>query len=444
MLTREGKESMAEKQGGRSVYVVGGSRTPFLKAQGVGGLSASDLAVHTARHIFAPLNLRPSDLSQVITGCVMPSAREANIARIIGLRLGMDVGIPAWTVQRNCASGLQALDSACMAISMGQDDLILAGGTEAMSRAPLLYSQAMGQWFATWMQARTLSRRLRHLLRLRFRNFAPEIALLQGLTDHTIGLSMGQTAENLAYKFGIHRDGMDAFALRSHARAIAARDLGYDQDEMAMLFDSRGQVYDQDTGIRHDCSRAKLAKLKPMFDRYGLVSAGNSSQITDGAAMVLLASADAVRTYRLPVLAKLSNAAWSGVDPAHMGLGPVHSIAALLKRQRQSFSGIDLWEINEAFAVQVLACQQALADKHYCREHLGTRQAVGEIAEDCLNIEGGAIALGHPVGASGARLVWHMVQLLQRNQAKRGIVSLCIGGGQGGAMMVTRTNAVER
>ena len=187
---------------------------------------------------------------------------------------------------------------------------------------------------------------------------------------------MGQTAENLAYQFDISREAMDAYALRSHARAVNASDQRYDQEEMALLTSLTGKIYQTDTGVRSDCTRQKLAKLRAIFDRYGLVTAGNSSQVTDGAVMVLLASADAVRRHKLPVLAKISAASWCGVDPALMGLGPVHSIAHLLKQKRQGVSSIDLWEINEAFAAQVLACQKVMADKSYCQKTIGLRHAL--------------------------------------------------------------------
>lgn len=424
---------------GRPVYVVDGARTPQLKAKGAPGpFSASDLAVAAGRPLLLRQPFEPDAFDEVILGCVMPGPDEANIARLVALRLGCGQRIPAWTVQRNCASGMQALDSAFHDIADGRADLVLAGGTEAMSRAPVLFGEAMVVWLAQWNAARSMGARMKALTKLRLANLAPIIGLLRGLTDPLVGLNMGQTAENLAFRFHIDREQMDAFALESHQRLALAQDQGR-LNEIEALYDSKGTVYAADDGLRRDTDMARLAKLKPVFDRkFGLVTAGNSAQVTDGAALLILASEDAVQRHGLPVLGRLVDSQWAGVDPAQMGLGPANAMAPLLQRDGLKVDDIDYWEINEAFAAQVLAVLAALNDVDYCREELGWDEAVGQIDHSRLNVDGGGVSLGHPVGASGARIVLHLLHVLHQRNARRGIASLCIGGGQGGAMLVER------
>lgn len=427
----------------RDVYIVDGARTPFLKAKGKPGpFSASDLAVNAARELLQRQHFSPKDIDEVVVGCVMPSADEANIGRVISLRLGCGKSTPAWTVQRNCASGMQALDSAAKDIAMGRCDLVLAGGTEAMSRAPLLYNNGMVEWMAGINAAKDWKARLKEYVKFRPVYLKPVIALLKGLSDPMVNLSMGQTAENVAYRFGITREQMDQFALESHQNAAKAQDEKH-LDEVEASFDYQGAYYLADDGIRRDSSMERLGKLKPFFDKkFGSVTAGNSSQISDGAAMLLLASKDAVQKYRLPVLAKIVDTEWAGLDPAEMGLGPVYATSQLLQRQQLQMDNIDYWEINEAFAAQVLGCVKAWENDEYCREHLGLNGALGALDQSKLNVDGGAIALGHPVGASGARIVLHLANILRRENAKRGIATICIGGGQGGAMLIENVSGV--
>ena len=426
----------------RPVYIVDGCRTPFLKARGAPGpFSAADLAVGAGRVLLARQPSTADRIDQVILGCVAPAPDEANIARVAALRLGIDDRIPAWTVQRNCASGLQAVDSAVTEIAMGRAELVLAGGTEAMSRQPVLFSRALVQWLGHWSRSRSALARGRLLTQLRPAMLAPVVALLKGLTDPIVGLSMGQTAEELATRFGIDRAAMDRFALRSHQRVGGARQAGLFEHEVVPLIDRDGGVHDADDGDRADSSLEKLARLPPVFDRpVGTVTAGNSAQVSDGAAWLLLASERAVERHRLSVLARVRDCQWAALDPRLMGLGPVHAMAPLLARNGLPATEIDHWEINEAFAAQVLACLKAWSDPDYRREQLPGSQAGTEpIPEDRLNPEGGAVALGHPVGASGARLVLHLALALQRG-GRYGVASLCIGGGQGGAMLIEKND----
>ncbi len=424
---------------GRSVYIIDGSRTPQLKARNKPGpFHAAELAIGCGRPLLARQLFEPDAFDEVIMGCVMPGPNEINIGRVISLRLGCGKDIPAWTVQRNCASGMQALDCAAKNISNGRADLILAGGVEAMSHAPILFSTAMAGWLGAWMTAKTLPLRLKTLAQLRPAHFKPVIGLLRGLTDPVVGLSMGQTAENLAYRFNISREEMDSYAVRSHQRLATAIEEGC-LSEVETLYDTRGRIYAQDDGVRADSSVEKLAKLRPVFDRpFGAVTAGNSAQVTDGAAMLILASEEAVKKHGLKIRGEIKACQWVGLEPEQMGLGPVHAITPLLKKKRLKLEDIDYWEINEAFAAQVIGCLRAWEDDDYCCEHLGLKTALGTLDQERLNIDGGGISLGHPVGASGARIVLHLLSVLERKQAKRGIASLCIGGGQGGAMLIER------
>lgn len=418
------------------VYIVDGARSPFLKARNAPGpFSASDLAVQAGRELLLRQSFNPSDLDEVIIGCAAPSPDETNIGRVISLRMGCGYKVPAWTVMRNCASGMQALDSGVMSIQTGRSQLVLAGGVDALSRAPILFTDEMVQWLAAWGKSRSLGARLATLKTLRPRFLAPVIGLLKGLTDPVIGLSMGQTAENVAHRFGLTRADMDNYAAQSHQRALAAQRNGAFH-EIVPLVDKKGQLYAEDDGIRDDSTPAKLAKLKPVFDKpWGNVTAGNSSQVTDGAALLLLASQEAVDRYKLEPLGRISDANWASLDPATMGLGPVHASTPILERNRLEVNDLDLWEINEAFAAQVLGCVAAWNDEAWCQENLG-RGALGLLDLDRLNVDGGAIALGHPVGASGARIVLHLLNALRARNLKRGIATICIGGGQGGAMLI--------
>lgn len=418
------------------VYIVDGTRTPFLKARGKPGpFSASDLAVQAGNALLLRQPFSSTAFDEVIMGCVTPSENEANIARIISLRLGCGISTPAWTVQRNCGSGMQAVDCAVQAIASGRANLVLAGGTEAMSRAPLLFNHDMACWLGDLQAARSPLKRLKVFTQFKPHFLSPIIGLIRGLSDPVVGLNMGQTAEILAYRFGITREQMDAFSVRSHERLSAAQKK--DLSEVVPIYTTQAHTYLADDGVRPDSTVAALAKLKPFFDKkFGLVTAANSSQITDGAAMLILASQEAVDRYKLPILGRVIDTQWAALEPEVMGLGPVFASTPILQRQKLALSDIDYWEINEAFAAQVLACLVAWEDDKFCKERLGLDAALGTLDQDRLNVDGGAVALGHPVGATGARIVLHLLHVLKQRNAKRGIATLCIGGGQGGAMLV--------
>lgn len=426
----------------KPIYVVDGARTPFLKAKNrPGPFSASDLATQAGRTLLVRQKFAPGELDEVILGCAAPSVDEVNIGRVVALRIGCGQKVQGWTVMRNCASGMQALDSGIANILAGRSHLVLAGGVDALSRAPLLYPEKVVLWFAEMMGAKTPIERAALLARLPLKGMlTPVIGIMKGLTDPMVGLLMGQTAENLAYRFRITRSQMDAFSVRSHQRAARAQDEGVlapGGGEVEALYDARGEIHALDDGVRRDSSMENLARLKPFFDRkYGNVTPGNSSQITDGAAWLVLASEEAVKRHDLVPLGRIVDSQWAGLDPAQMGLGPVHAATPILRRHDLSLDAVDYWEINEAFAAQVLACLAAWKDAAYCRDELGLDGALGELDEERLNVDGGAVALGHPVGASGARIVLHLLKVLKRKGARRGMAAICIGGGLGGAMLV--------
>jgi acetyl-CoA C-acetyltransferase len=426
----------------KPIYIVDGARTPFLKSKNrPGPFAAADLATQAGRALLMRQPFRPDELDEVILGCAAPSVDEVNIGRVAALRMGCGQKVPGWTVMRNCASGMQAVDSGINNILAGRSQLVLAGGVDALSRAPLLYADRMVHWFSDMAAAKTTGQRLALFSRLPVKSLlAPVIGIMKGLTDPMVGLLMGQTAENLAYRFAITREQQDVFSVRSHQRVARAQDQGSlapGGGEVEALYDRDGKVFPLDDGVRRDATPESLAKLRPFFDRkYGSVTPGNSSQITDGAAWMLLASEEALKKHGLEPIGRIVDSEWAGLDPAQMGLGPVHAATPILKRHGLGLDDLDYWEINEAFAAQVLGCLAAWRDDKYCREELGLPGPLGELNQEKLNIDGGAIALGHPVGASGARIVLHLLKTLKRNHAKRGIACICIGGGLGGAMLV--------
>jgi acetyl-CoA C-acetyltransferase len=424
----------------RPVYVVDGVRTPFLKARkGPGPFTPVDLAVQCGRPLLLRQPFAPDAFDQVILGCVNVIADEQNPARVAALRLGCGPEMTAFTVAINCGSGMQSIDTAFRYIREGSSDLILAGGAEALSHAPLVLKQSAVEWLSAFQGAKSPLDKAKAATAFRPDMLQPVIGLERGLTDPITDLGMGQTAEVLAHYFDISREAADAYAVESHKRLARAQAEGWLAGEVEPAFSSDGTVHDHDDGVRPDSSVEKLATLKPAFERpFGKVTPGNSSQITDGASWVILASEEAVKKHGLTPRAVILDSEWAALDPSIMGLGPVLSSSALLKRGGLSLGDVDLWELNEAFAAQVLACLAAWEDEAFGREILGLPGAAGTIDRERLNVDGGAVSLGHPVGASGNRIVLHLITALERLDLKRGIATECIGGGQGGAMLIER------
>jgi acetyl-CoA C-acetyltransferase len=394
------------------------------------------MAVACGRPLLQRQSFAAEAFDEVILGCVNPIADEVNPGRVAALRLGLGERMSGWTVQRNCGSGMQSIDVAFRYIQNGNADLVLAGGVEVLSLTPLLFSQDAVNWYGTLNRARSLPEKLAALAKFRPRMMKPIVGLEHGLTDPIVKLNMGQTGEVLAFIFDISRTEADEYAARSHRRLAAAQAEGR-LHEIESMYDQDGVFYDHDDGVRPDSTPEILAKLPPVFEKpFGKVTAGNSSQITDGAAWIILASEQAVERHRLRPLARLIDSRWAALDPTVMGLGPTLASTPLLTEHGLALDDIDLWELNEAFAAQVLACVAAWNDADYCRDVLGLDAALGMIDPARLNADGGAIAIGHPVGCSGARIVLHLVQALRAQKSKRGIATECIGGGQGGAMLV--------
>jgi acetyl-CoA C-acetyltransferase len=422
----------------RPVFIIDGSRTPFIKARsGPGPFTPVDLAVQCGRPLLARQPFAPTAFDQVILGCVNVIADEMNPARVAALRLGMGERMVAFTVQINCGSGMQSIDTAYRYIREGAGNLVLAGGAEALSHAPLVWPQAGVRWFAGLAGARGVGAKIMAALKVRPSYLKPIIGLERGLTDPITELNMGQTAEIVGQLFGITREQSDAYAAESHHRLARAQKEGFLKGELEIAFSRDGKFYDYDDGVRPDSTPESLAKLKPVFERpWGQVTAGNSSQITDGASWVILASEEAVVKHSLTPKAAIIDSQWSALDPSIMGLGPVLSATELLKRNDITLQDVETWELNEAFATQVLGCLAAWKDEKFCKEVLGLDGAAGELDRSKLNVDGGAISLGHPVGTSGNRIVLHLVNAMKRLGTRRGIATECIGGGQGGAMLI--------
>ncbi|SEK72231.1 acetyl-CoA C-acetyltransferase [Roseovarius nanhaiticus] len=420
------------------VFLVDGARTPFLKARGTPGpFTPVDLAVQCGRPLLARQPFAREALDLVILGCVNVMADEMNPARVAALRLGLGERMVAFTMQINCGSGMQSIDTAYRYIRSGSHDMILAGGAEALSHTPLILRQSAAEWLGRLGAARSPMDKLKLLGDVRPDFFKPVIGLERGLTDPITELGMGQTAEILAHRFGITREMADEYAMQSHHRLAAAQKGDALKGEVVPAFGPDGTVYDHDDGVRPDSDMAGLAKPKPVFEKpYGKVTAGNSSQITDGASWLIVASEKAINLHGLEPIAEITDSEWAGLDPAVMGLGPVLSSTPIVQRHGLSIEDVDLWELNEAFAAQVLACVAAWDHHDFCREVLGFDAAFGRIDRERLNVDGGAISLGHPVGTSGNRIVLHLANAMNKRGAKRGIATECIGGGLGGAMML--------
>lgn len=428
--------------GDRDVVVVAGVRTPFVKAGTLlGRTPAVELGRIVVREAIERAEIDPAAVDEVIVGNVAGPPDAANVARVIALLAKVPEAVPAYTVNRNCASGIESVVDAALRIRAGEADLVVAASVESMSGIPLLVSPEATEIWTRLGRARGLGARIAALARFRPRHVRPVIGLLQGLTDPVSGLNMGETAELLAREFRLDRDTQDAFALRSHQRATAAWSEGRLDVEVVPvpLGPKYERAVDRDNGIREGQTMEALARLAPVFDRrHGTVTAGNSSQLTDGAAALVLASARRARELGLAELGRIRSWAFAGCDPARMGLGPVLATPIALRRAGGiGLDRLDLLEINEAFAAQVLACLQAFASRSFCERHLGG-PPLGAPDPERLNVNGGAIALGHPVGATGGRLVLTLLLELARRSASLGLATLCVGGGQGAAVVVER------
>jgi len=420
--------------------VLAGIRTPFARSFGATlGATATDLARAVMGEIVARSGIDPGRLDEVILGCAGQPVDAMNIGRVAALRAGIPQHVPGVTVHRNCASGIEAVGSALRRVRALEAELMLVAGAESMTDAPFQIRRSGAQKLVCAGRQKSLAGRLREFARLRPADLLPRNTLRPALTDPVSGLLMGDTGEVLAREYDISRQQQDAYAAESQRRAVRARDAGvFREESMPFLVPPRmTRMIEVDDGIREDATVERLARLKPVFDRrFGPITVGNACQVTDGAAAMLVASesvlenmdkADKLGGSALPVLGRIEEVVTVGCDPRRMGLGPAIAIPRLLERSGLKISDIDLFEINEAFAIQVLACLQVM-------------RAAAPPA-DVLNVNGGAIALGHPVGATGVRIILTLLLEMRRRNVRRGIASLCVGGGQGAAVLLENPKA---
>jgi acetyl-CoA acetyltransferase family protein len=421
------------------LVIVDGVRTPFCKmGTDLAALSADELGRIATQALLTRTGLDPALIDEVIFGCVGQPADAANVARVIALRAGIPEHVPAITVHRNCASGLESLTQAYEKMTAGRGTIFLVGGTESMSNYPLLYTKTAAEKLAKLGRAKSFLEKVSALAAFRPADFKPRITLQLGLTDPVCGMNMGDTAELLARESGLSREEQDAFALESHQRAAAAK--AKLAEEICPVFPTltsgkSTKPIVADNGVRESQTMEALAKLRPVFDRHhGTVTAGNASQITDGAVALLVMTEERAAELGFTPLGALLGYAYAGCDPSRMGLGPVYAIAKAEQKTGLAVNAADLIEINEAFAAQTLAVLKCCESEQFAKKMLGRSSPVGEIRRDRLNVNGGAIALGHPVGATGARLVLASLKELKRQNLKRALVSVCVGGGQGAAI----------
>lgn len=421
------------------VYIVDAKRTPQAKAGAdLKDIPAPYLGAYLIRHMLDFAGIPNNEVDEVIIGNVGNPAKYPNIGRVIALEAGLNKATSGYSVHRNCASGLEAVSQGYLKIASGRHDVIVAGGVENMSQMPLIYSEEMTEVFINVMKAKALPDKLKALGQFRPPFLSPIVAIEQGLTDPFCGLNMGQTAELLSREFGITRQEQDEFANLSHQKAVKAQKEGKFKDEILALISGKklDKLITNDIGPRESSSVEKLSQMKPYFDRKsGTVTVGNSCPITDGGSALLLVSEEALKKYNLEPMAKIVDYHFHGLEPERMGMGPLLASHGVLKRTGMSLDQMDLIEINEAFAAQVIAVERAFKDKELA-SRFGMDAAIGEIPSEKLNVNGGAIALGHPVGSTGSRLVVTLAHELKKRKQKYGLASLCIGGGQGGAVII--------
>jgi len=397
---------------------------------------AQDLGRIVTVEVLARASFDPGELDEVIFGNIAQPPDAVNVARVAALRAGVPPSVPAFTVNRLCGSGLESIVEAAHRIAAGEADAIVAGGIESMSNIPLLYSHESQEVFTRIFLAKGAGARIAAAAKFRPRHFKPDIGLQMGLTDAVCGLNMGQTAEVLAKEHRITREEQDAFALRSHQRVTMAREKLAEEIVPVPIPPNYEAMSVRDNGVRENQTLDALAKLRPFFDRKsGTVTAGNSSQITDGGAATLVMSASAAKGRGLRPLGKIRGFAFCALEPERMGLGPAVATPIALKRAGVAWSDIGLVEINEAFAAQVLANAKVFPSAAWHAKY-STGGPIGEIDWEKTNVNGGAIALGHPVGSSANRLVTTLLKEMRRRGTALGLATMCIGGGQGGAVVL--------
>ena len=418
------------------IAIIDGLRSPIAKANGkLNDLSADTLGAIITKELVLRNDLDYKQFDEVIMGNVAQPSKAMNIARVMAIRAGFPQSTPAYTVHRNCASGMQSISSAIEKIHSNQGDLYLVGGMESMSNIPLLYSDEFRSFITKFTYSKSISEKFKLLTTFRLGFLKPTIGLISGLTDPISGKIMGITAENLANEFKISRAAQDEYALNSHKKAQKAIETGVFKDEIHPIMTKNASMIDDD-GVRFNQTMDSLSKLSPIFERNGgTVTAGNSSQVSDGACSLIVCTESKAKELNLEPIGFISDYSYAGLDAHRMGLGPVYATKKLFDKTGISLKDIDLIEINEAFAAQVIANLKAFASEDFCQKAFNS-PALGEIDESILNVNGGAIALGHPVGMSGARIVLTALKELKRRDKNRALATLCIGGGQGAAFLL--------
>ena len=443
-------DSDSRPRRGHGLAVLAAARTPFAKAfTEFRDHSAVTLGAAVTRDVLRRADLDGNAVDEVVFGNVAGPPDAANIGRVIALTAGIPQDRPAHTVNRNCGSGLETLIAAGHILAEGRADVVLAGGTESMSNIPLLFRPSAAAAWSRLARSKTWAAKLAALAAFRPQHFRPLVGIELGLTDPTCGLNMGQTAEVLADEFGITREEQDRYAAESHRRASETQRRCFLSGEIIAI-DAQGDpvrrdspdegqapiTAGQDNAIRHAPSMEQLAKLRPIFRPGGSVTAGNSCGISDGAAAAILVRPADVSRFDSPPLGYITGYAVAGCDPKRMGLGPVYATAKLLRQSGRTLEDFDRIELNEAFAAQVLACGRAAESAAFARRELGADRPLGKLVDERTNVHGGAIAIGHPVGATGLRLVLTLLRALRESGQRRGLVTLCVGGGQGMAITV--------
>lgn len=423
----------------KPVYIIDGKRSPHAKAGAdLKDVDAPFLGAYLVSHMMDKTSIPYDEVDEVIFGNTGTPAKYPNISRVIALEAGLDKKTSAYSVHRNCASGMEAVSQAFLKIASGRSDIIIAGGVECMSQMPLIYNKEMTELFVSVMKSKTVADKIKAVSSFRPPFLSPIIAIEQGLTDPFCGLNMGQTAEVLAREFDLTREMQDEYANASHHKAVAAQNEGRFDDEIVPILvgEKLNKLLTKDVGPRANSTAEGLGKMKPYFEkRSGTVTVGNACPITDGGSALMFASEEAVEKYNLKPIAKMVDFHFHGLEPERMGMGPLLAMDGVFKRTGLGVKDMDLVEINEAFAAQLMAVTEASKDKDIAAR-FGLDSELGEIPADKLNVNGGAIALGHPVGSTGSRLLVTLMHELKRRKGKYGVASLCIGGGQGGACII--------
>lgn len=417
------------------IAIVNGIRSPIAKAYGkLNHVSVDSLAAIIAKELVLKTGIDYKEFDEVIIGNVSQPVGSANVARVIASLAGFPESTPAYTVHRNCASGMQSISSAIEKIHAKQGEIYLVGGVESMSNIPVLFSNKFKDLLMNLNEARKPLAKLKVLTQFRLHFLKPTIGLIAGLTDPISGKIMGVTGENLANEFKISRAMQDEYAVQSHLKAQKAIEENVYHDEIHPIMTKDGSI-SEDDGVRFNQTTQALGKLRPIFDRNGTVTAGNSSQVSDGAAFLIVCSESKAKELNLEPIAYITDYAYAGLDASRMGLGPVYATKKLFDKTGTTLDEIDLIELNEAFATQVLANIKAFESKEFCKKEFNS-EPLGKINPDILNIHGGSVALGHPVGMSGTRIVLHLAKQLRERGLKKGLATLCVGGGQGASFLV--------